>query len=990
MLPSLFIATLLLPSLAYHAQMPLSEPHWTVILSREWDVLGPFPIHAREQHFLEPSFPIDVKTRVDLDATYPSAHADGGRVSWSKAQADKDSAILEVSFPDSVRWKALRDTEGWAALQHHAVLKTSLTVYPASGLPPPYLRIQLDGGSYFTIIAPNSTTNFPRWYSGNIYQMERALPRVVELPEVPFSDKPTAYDIFVSGDYEIRLFGDPRVQRDSEVPAQTIKLKVDFDNVDSEQVVWEATKDVIPDVVSGWTFGDAIGIGLRARDGWWSVHDAQIAHYLKEHLLLKLAPTKFRLAPTQARILPLTIVQYNDLPHTFTSINVTLVLRRDDPGVNVQHRSADTMTLEISLPVTHLPMWGGPGSNSSSSNPVIKGSYFFGVQDSIPTNFLAIPPESPGVGRTPILALHGAGVDIFTPAPLGSLWSQALPRQDRSWVIIPSGRTSWGLDWHGPSAEDAWMVLDAVSDILRHSKSGVWGENKWGIPSTTPSSKSQAIVMGHSNGGQGAWYISERFPDRVLGVIPASAYIKSQSYVPWTMSHSAHFADPFLQAILQTSLTPDDNDLFVGNLHGKDVLAIHGGNDENVPVWHSRELVGVFQNLLNGIDSNISRIEFLEFLDQPHWFPSVLNNEQVQSFIDQLLDRGELDTQPTTDPEAFTLTVAIPAESGSMRGWHVEKLLIPGRLGRVHVCVTHRGSLAVRVDIKTTNILEFSVDPNLSGVLKQNSELWIDGGRMKLDEKISQAGEILYFKAIEPRIWKLNSDSHNTLQLSGRMQTILSSPTLANSSELMGPAPLVLVVPDPALHSESAPAGTLSHAMSVALRLSHDLLLYHQLDSEVIFDSEVNSALSKLGSMSALGKGNVVVVGNEAATGLQMALKSGEADFSVNNFIDRNAILAKVSVGPEGPDLQPGQGILFLHPHPMRSFAKMVLLQSTDTSGVGLERAARLFPIRTGVPVPDWIIIGADNGRGEGNIVATGIWDSEWNWNRAMSWSSTA
>lgn len=94
------------------------------------------------------------------------------------------------------------------------------------------------------------------------------------------------------------------------------------------------------------------------------------------------------------------------------------------------------------------------------------------------------------------------------------------------------------------------------------------------------------------------------------------------------MSRSAHFADPFLEAILQTSLTPDDNDLFLGNLHGKDVLAIHGyvlpfvkrgenltlcigiasGDDENVPVWHSRELVSVLESLC-GSESNTSRIE---------------------------------------------------------------------------------------------------------------------------------------------------------------------------------------------------------------------------------------------------------------------------------------------------------------------------------------------------------------------------------------------
>lgn len=59
------------------------------------------------------------------------------------------------------------------------------------------------------------------------------------------------------------------------------------------------------------------------------------------------------------------------------------------------------------------------------------------------------------------------------------------------------------------------------------------------------------VVIGHSNGGQGTWYLISRWPDRVLGgnarihllrvslakcvdlmtAVPAAGYIKAQSYV---------------------------------------------------------------------------------------------------------------------------------------------------------------------------------------------------------------------------------------------------------------------------------------------------------------------------------------------------------------------------------------------------------------------------------------------------------------------------
>ena len=86
--------------------------------------------------------------------------------------------------------------------------------------------------------------------------------------------------------------------------------------------------------------------------------------------------------------------------------------------------------------------------------------------------------------------------------------------------------------------------------------------------------------------------MASRWPDRVCGgeyflflhpyhpecftVVPAAGYIKSQAYVSWCMSRFAHFVDPELRAVLDSSLTPDDDDLFLGNLVGKPVLAVHG------------------------------------------------------------------------------------------------------------------------------------------------------------------------------------------------------------------------------------------------------------------------------------------------------------------------------------------------------------------------------------------------------------------------------
>jgi len=119
--------------------------------------------------------------------------------------------------------------------------------------------------------------------------------------------------------------------------------------------------------------------------------------------------------------------------------------------------------------------------------------------------------------------IDGAGVDILTT----SFWADSLSRQKYAWVVIPTGGTEWvsvesfypryphlrvmplqGLDWHGPSAADAFLSVSALSDIL----SAVCGWRNWGFNPDT-----RVVLMGHSNGGQGVWYMAARWPDRVCG-----------------------------------------------------------------------------------------------------------------------------------------------------------------------------------------------------------------------------------------------------------------------------------------------------------------------------------------------------------------------------------------------------------------------------------------------------------------------------------------
>lgn len=68
-------------------------------------------------------------------------------------------------------------------------------------------------------------------------------------------------------------------------------------------------------------------------------------------------------------------------------------------------------------------------------------------------------------------------------------------------------------------------------------------------------------------------------------------------------------------------------------------------------------------------------IRFHEDSKKGHWFPSILDNEKVQRFLDFVADTRPL----KPDVMEFTLTVCIPNESGSLHGWKIESLGVPGR-----------------------------------------------------------------------------------------------------------------------------------------------------------------------------------------------------------------------------------------------------------------------------------------------------------------------
>ena len=123
------------------------------------------------------------------------------------------------------------------------------------------------------------------------------------------------------------------------------------------------------------------------------------------------------------------------------------------------------------------------------------------------------------------------------------------------------------------------------------------------------------------------------------------------------------------------------------------MTAVRRGSDTNVPTWHSREYYSTVKTWGDGLNITYGQLldstsvhcltahnlfnqtRFKEDEGKPHWYPEVLDNSVVQQFFDRHLNTAD----PLQSVGEFTLTVSSPTQSGSLYGWTITEVMIPGR-----------------------------------------------------------------------------------------------------------------------------------------------------------------------------------------------------------------------------------------------------------------------------------------------------------------------
>jgi hypothetical protein len=207
----------------------------------------------------------------DVSRLFPSSLARGAFVKWHSGFTETPGQY-EIVYPN-ISWNSLRETQGWSALQHHSIIHTTVSIIPGDNPPPKALLVSVSQASYFALIPHRRTTVSGRelqWYTGNIYALPSKY-HAIPLPSNLFSSDPTIFDLFISSDYEIRLFGDPLHSRGCPEPMSRVSLEAGL-AFGGGLVLGK--HHVYPDFLDGWALGDAMGVEVSSLSSWEEIEGA--------------------------------------------------------------------------------------------------------------------------------------------------------------------------------------------------------------------------------------------------------------------------------------------------------------------------------------------------------------------------------------------------------------------------------------------------------------------------------------------------------------------------------------------------------------------------------------------------------------------------------------------------------------------------------------------------------------------------------------------
>ncbi|GAM18816.1 hypothetical protein SAMD00019534_019910 [Acytostelium subglobosum LB1] len=527
-----------------------------------------------------------------------------------------------------------------------------------------------------------------------------------------------------------------------------------------------------------------------------------------------------------------------------------------------------------------------------------------------------------------LLTLHGAGVEASSTA-----WTGAYQRQNYSWTLFPTNRRNYGWDWQGPGLRNAFSALDVLSNQLPgvpHNLTDQYGADQYRL-----------LYAGHSMGGHGCWHVSTHYPDRALSISPAAGWIDMQVYSPFFLRLGDSWTDPFVRFILDASISEHNTDMYVGNIANIPLLARFGSIDNNVPPYHLRRMVRLYDEINH--NNTVGLIS--EIPGEGHWFNGVVDDAIMQAFfnIHVKSDIPALQTQ-------FDVTTLNPASSGSKGGINIVQLLQPYRVAKIRV----QQQTSTVWKLITQNVRRFGFDPYFE---QQPTTVIIDGQTFAYAAMPNQ-----HFCQLQQGRWAVCEDqswlfTERNPSNYGPVVQILQSP-------------LIFVV------GTTGPKAQTDLYLQLATYMSN--MFYYQMRYaiEVMPDTDFIPEL--------LDNSSVVLFGGP---------RNNEVAYKFQNEFP-------VKFSEQGPGWTIGQsefntpatGVLFIapcsqRPNEYRQGCMFAVLEGTDEAGI--TKSISLFPTKSAFATPDFAVAGPTYGySGSAGLQALGFWDNHWQFDPTNSYIS--
>jgi predicted esterase len=485
----------------------------------------------------------------DPNATFRSSLPTNGTAKWNATEAVKVSsssisanASLSVAY-SNVDWDFLKLVYGWAAVQYQAWARGELIV---GGNETQHVVLHTDAILEYWI-------DDQHYFGGDFYTFRKA-PPVLHL-------EPGLHKIDLRLVRDVRAFGgilEPTIDVLLDVQQATGTLELAKSGILMSDVVNGTLASSVGSVSllnSGEDDIEIVGIHASSVSFPFSFSRVDVGHqvYIGGDIEV-LTDEETSRSPTDSSKASIVIVAGQTRPVAF---DVTLPSQNMSTiAYNITYKAINSTkqyTLQVSQNLNHVSMYKPHKLTFLHPGGVV--SYA-----------MIRPPTKnatciPGQTKLPILlSLHGAGVEVESPAASGVLD----PVSDLcAWVLFPTGVTAWsGDDWHNWGFADVEAAIEAIPawiESVGWTGPGV-DINRW-------------IVAGHSNGGQGTWYALTHRPDKILAAAPISGYASIQKYVPYELWQPA---DPRRTAVLSASLNSYRHEMLMANVYGIPVQQQHG------------------------------------------------------------------------------------------------------------------------------------------------------------------------------------------------------------------------------------------------------------------------------------------------------------------------------------------------------------------------------------------------------------------------------